>query len=67
MPRANMGVEDFAFYLGRVPGVFYSLGVGNRAAGIVHPIHHQRFDVDESCMAVGAALQTLNVLAALAD
>ncbi len=62
--RPNMGVEDFAFYLGRVPGAFYSLGVRNEAAGIgVHPIHHELFDVDESCMAPGAALQALNALA----
>ncbi len=65
VPRANMGVEDFAFYLSRVPGAFYSLGVRNEQAGIVHPVHNERFDVDESAMAVGAAVQALNALTLL--
>jgi amidohydrolase len=65
VPKPSLGAEDFAFYLARVPGAFYSLGVRNAAAGIVHPIHHELFDVDESCLALGAALQTLNALAAL--
>ena len=63
--KANMGVEDFAFYLARVPGAFFSLGVRNEEAGIVHPVHHELFDVDESAMALGAAVQALNALAPL--
>jgi amidohydrolase len=64
--RPNMGVEDFGFYLSHVPGAFYSLGVRNEAAGIVHPVHHELFDVDESCLALGAALQARNVVNAFA-
>ena len=64
-PKANMGVEDFAFYLNRVPGAFFSLGVRNEARGIVHPIHQESFDVDEDCLAYGAALQVLNALSVL--
>ncbi len=60
--RPNMGVEDFAFYLAKVPGAFFSLGVRNEAEGIVHPIHHELFDVDESSLALGAAIQALNAL-----
>jgi amidohydrolase len=63
--RPNMGVEDFGFYLTHVPGAFYSLGVRNEARGIVHPVHNDRFDVDEECLAYGAALQALNALAVL--
>lgn len=63
--RPNMGVEDFGFYLSHVPGAFYSLGVRNEAAGIVHPVHNDRFDVDEDCLAYGAALQALAALAIL--
>ncbi len=63
--RPNMGVEDFGFYLTHVPGAFYSLGVRNDARGIVHPVHNDRFDVDEECLASGAALQALNALAIL--
>jgi amidohydrolase len=57
VPRANMGVEDFAFYLTHVPGAFSSLGVRNEERGIVHPVHHERFDIDERALAIGAALQ----------
>lgn len=63
--RPNMGVEDFGFYLTHVPGAFYSLGVRNDTRGIVHPVHNDRFDVDEQCLAYGAALQALNALAIL--
>jgi amidohydrolase len=65
--RPFMGVEDFAFFAARVPGAFWSLGVRNEAAGIVHPVHHERFDVDESCLAVGAAMQVANALAVLGE
>jgi amidohydrolase len=57
-----MGVEDFGFYLSEIPGAFYSLGVRNEGAGIVHPVHFGLFDVDESAMAIGVALQVLNAL-----
>ncbi len=65
-PKPNMGVEDFAYYLRRVPGAFFSLGVRNQARGIVHSVHHELFDVDESCMTHGVAMQVLNALSALA-
>ena len=64
--KPNMGAEDFGYYLSEIPGAFYSLGVRNEADGIVHPVHHGLFDVDESSMAIGAALQVLNALAGLA-
>jgi amidohydrolase len=65
-PKPNMGVEDFGFYLSEVPGVFYSLGVRNEEAGIVHPVHTGLFDLDENAMAIGVALQVLNALAVVA-
>lgn len=63
--RANMGVEDFAYYVTHVPGAFYSLGVRNEEKGITHPVHNNLFDVDEECMSYGAALQVLNALSIL--
>ena len=64
-PKPNMGVEDFAYYLGRVPGAFFALGVRNEAAGIVGLVHQATFDVDETSMAYGAAVQVLNALSVL--
>jgi metal-dependent amidase/aminoacylase/carboxypeptidase family protein len=60
-----MGVEDFGFYLTKVPGAFFALGVRDEARGIVHPVHNEMFDVDEACLAVGAAMQVANVLTVL--
>ena len=61
----NMGVEDFAYYVQRAPGAFFSLGVRNEAKGIVHTVHNERFDVDEECLAYGVAMQVLNALSVL--
>jgi hypothetical protein len=32
---------------------------------MVHPLHSNRFDVDEECLAYGAAMQALNAMAVL--
>lgn len=51
----EMGAEDFAFMARRVPGCYLRLGV--RFAGQPpRPIHTARFDADENCLPVGAAL-----------
>ena len=64
-PQPKMGVEDFAYYVHRVPGAFFNLGVRNEDRGIIHPVHHEMFDVDEECLPFGAALQALNALTVL--
>ncbi|MGD8189918.1 M20 metallopeptidase family protein [Brevibacillus ginsengisoli] len=61
----SLGVEDFAFFLERVPGAFYQLGCRNETLGITYPLHHPRFGVDEGCLAIGAAMQVCNVLSFL--
>ncbi|NUQ35510.1 MAG: amidohydrolase [Planctomycetaceae bacterium] len=48
--------EDFAYYLLHKPGAFFMLGSGNKAKGIVEPLHSARFDVDEDCLPLGAAI-----------
>lgn len=52
----RMTGEDFAFYTHEVPGCFYRLGVRNEAKGIVHPVHHPQFDVDEKAYETGIGL-----------
>lgn len=52
----SMGGEDFAYFLEKIPGTFFHLGCGNEERGIIHPIHSARFDIDEGCIKVGAAL-----------
>ena len=54
LPSANMGGEDFAYYLERVPGAYLRLGA--RAPGKEsHPAHSSRFDVDEDALPLGAS------------
>ncbi len=52
-----MGAEDFAYYLEKVPGTFYRLGIRNEAQGITADIHNDHFTIDESAMKAGAAMQ----------
>jgi len=48
--------EDFSYYLQKVPGAFFFLGSGNPMKGITEPLHSARFDVDEDCLPIGAAI-----------
>ena len=58
----SMGVEDFAFYLRKVPGAFFRIGICNEGKGITMPAHNNYFDVDEDAMVLGVAMQVMNVL-----
>jgi amidohydrolase len=55
LTRPSMGSEDFAYYAERVPACLFRLGSGG-AEATRHPHHHPMFDIDESCLPVGAAL-----------
>jgi metal-dependent amidase/aminoacylase/carboxypeptidase family protein len=61
-----MGAEDFAYYLEKVPGTFYRLGIRNEAEGITADIHNDHFTIDESAMKAGAAMQAYLAIRALA-
>lgn len=61
---ANMGVEDFAYFVEKVPGAFFNLGVGNKKKGIIAPLHNDKFDIDEDSLKIGVALQIFNILSA---
>jgi len=49
----NLGGEDFACYLERVPGMFMFLGGGNPDRGITAMNHSDRFDMDEAVLPTG--------------
>ena len=56
----NLGAEDFACYLEKVPGMFMFLGGGNPERGITAMNHSDRFDMDEAVLATGVkALLTI--------
>lgn len=63
-PLANMGVEDFAYYVEKIPGAFFNLGVGNISKGITAPLHNDKFDIDEDSLSIGVKLQIMNIFSA---
>ncbi|MFT9847255.1 M20 metallopeptidase family protein [Aneurinibacillus sp. REN35] len=50
----SMAGEDFSYYLQRVPGAYFFLGIGGSEAQYGH--HHPRFTIDESMLPVGSKL-----------
>jgi amidohydrolase len=60
-----MGAEDFAYYLEKVPGTFYRLGIRNVNEGIIADIHNDHFTVDEESLKIGAAMQAYLAVKAL--
>ena len=54
METANMGGEDFSYYLACVPGCYVRLGTAREGVE-QYPAHSSRFDFDEEALAVGAA------------
>jgi hippurate hydrolase len=52
LESANMGGEDFGFYLERIPGCFVRFGA--KCAPAAGPAHSSRFDIDERVLAIGA-------------
>ena len=53
LSQANMGGEDFAYYLSRVPGCYVRFGA-QLADRKNFPAHSSRFDFDEGALEVGA-------------
>lgn len=52
----RMTAEDFSFYSHEIPGCFYRLGTNKDNNEYTHPVHHARFDIDESALVTGAGL-----------
>ncbi|HEY5813284.1 MAG TPA: M20/M25/M40 family metallo-hydrolase, partial [Terrimicrobiaceae bacterium] len=51
--RPSMGAEDFADYLGLVPGCMIRIGVGRKGSKAT-PLHTPTFDIDENALVIGA-------------
>lgn len=56
VPYPNMGGEDFAYYLAKVPGVFMFLSSANEKLHTDIAHHNSRFNVDESVLWEGPAV-----------
>ncbi len=63
MPAPTMGGEDFAFFLERVPGSYFFLGVDDGRAGGYPSLHHPGFDFNDRALPVGMRMFTHAALA----
>jgi amidohydrolase len=59
-PKLEMGSEDFGAFSELAPGVMFMLGC--QIEGDERKHHHPRFDVDERCLPIGAAILAEAVL-----
>ncbi len=53
LPEPSLGGEDFSVYLEKAPGSMFRLGVGFPDRDVNHPLHHPKFEVDESAIITG--------------
>jgi amidohydrolase len=51
----RMTAEDFSFYSQLIPACFFRLGVRNESLGIIHGVHHPKFNIDHQALKVGVA------------
>ncbi len=54
LPQANMGGEDFGYYLQTVPGCYIRFGA-RQAGRETFSAHSSKFDIEEEALAYGAA------------
>lgn len=65
LEHPSMGVDDFAYFLERVPGCYFMLGVGDPAQSEHYPLHSPEFSLDERSLAPASALLAEICLTAL--
>lgn len=56
VPDVEMGAEDFGYFLQKTKGAMFMLGC--EIAGDTRRHHDARFDIDENCFPIGAAIFT---------
>ncbi len=54
--KPSMGGEDFAFYLQKVPGCFFLIGVQPASANGYPPLHSDHFDFTDDAIDVGVRM-----------
>lgn len=62
-----MASEDFAYYSQVIPATFYRLGIRNEEQGITSGLHTPTFNVDESCLEIGAGLMAWLTISQLTE
>lgn len=56
LDKPVMGGEDFSYFIEKVPGTFFFIGTRNEEKGIVHGLHHPKFDIDEVILSKASAV-----------
>lgn len=54
--------EDFAFYSQIAPTCFFRIGVRNESIGIIHGVHHPKFDIDNEALKIGMEMLILSCI-----
>lgn len=65
LKKPNMGGEDFAYYLKKIPGAIMWLGCGNKEKGFTTMLHNPKFVMDEDALIIGTAVHVNLVLSYL--
>ncbi len=58
----RMGSEDMSFFLEKVPGCFFNVGIGKPGSSLDKPHHTPLFDMDELGLEVGVKIATQALL-----
>lgn len=62
IPTSRMDAEDVGYFLEKIPGTYYRLGIRNEKIDAIYDLHHPKFKVDENAIRVGVDLQLANIL-----
>jgi len=65
LTEPSMGVDDFSYFMQRMPGCYFMLGTGS-GKGEDAPLHSPRFNPDERCLAAGTGVLVRTALSFLA-
>lgn len=61
----TMGAEDFSLVLQQIPGCYFFVGGRNAMIDAVYPHHHEKFNIDERALEIGAQAMCAAVKACL--
>lgn len=56
LPKPQMGGEDFAYYMQKIPGCFVSLCAGSAEEGYPYPMHSPKVLFNEEVFCIGSAI-----------
>eukprot|EP00252_Welwitschia_mirabilis_P004606 TRINITY_DN14918_c0_g1_i1.p1 TRINITY_DN14918_c0_g1~~TRINITY_DN14918_c0_g1_i1.p1 ORF type:complete len:434 (-),score=75.59 TRINITY_DN14918_c0_g1_i1:70-1371(-) len=62
-----MGAEDFSFFLQKIPGAMYWIGIRNESVGSTHSLHSPYFVLNEQVLPLGASLHAAMAISYLDD